>query len=147
MAKTGPTYVTKPKLLDTTVITLQNSPNVRISKLYRKLRYGTLKVYWINAHYKLLDINRDALYRSPLCHLTYSSYESYPYISAKDCFQRQQFKRHNYIYYYVGKKTSWNEALDYCKSKGGNLPVVRSREEYHGLLTLLKLPNTNIAFI
>ena len=126
------------------ILTLQTSPNVRISNFIGTSN-GTLKVYWINAHYKLLDINTET-YGSYeyLCHLRYYHYR---YISAKYCFPRQHFIRHNYIYYFVGRKTSWNEALDYCKSKGGNLPVVRSREEYHGLLTLLKLPNTNFIHI
>ena len=130
-----------------TLITLQNSPNVRISNFVGTPN-GTLKVYWTKAHYKLLDYKKEALYRLQLCHLRYSSYKSYyRYISAKDCFQGQQFISHNYIYFYVGQKTSWNEAFDYCRAKGGNLPVVRSREEYHGLLTLLKLPNTNLIHI
>ena len=123
------------------LITLQYTPNVRISNLVRTPN-GTLKVYWTKAHYKLLESSKDGI-TWQLCHLL-----NHPHyllnISAKDCFKGQEFTRHNYIYYYLRKKTSWNEAYDYCKSKGGNLPIVRSREEYHGLLTLLKLPKATL---
>ena len=120
------------------ILTLETSPNVRISNFIGTSN-GILKVYWTKAHSKLLGFNTEThgAYEY-LCHLRYYYYR---YISAKYCFPRQHFIRHNYIYYFVGRKTSWNEAFDYCKSKGGNLPVVRSREEYHGLLTLLMLPN------
>ena len=126
------------------ILTLQTSPNVKISNFIGASN-GILKVYWTKAHSKLLGFNTET-YGSYeyLCHLRYYLYR---YISAKYCFPRQQFIRNNYIYYFVGRNTSWNEAFDYCKSKEGNLPVVRSREEYHGLLTLLKLPNTNFIHI
>ena len=47
----------------------------------------------------------------------------------KKCLLVHQSSTRFYIYYIFKKYKSWNEASDYCKARGGFLPIVRSREE------------------
>ena len=61
---------------------------------------------------------------------------NYDDIDIKKCLSKQQSSKRFYIYYHFHKERSWNKASAFCKSKGGFLPIVRSREEQDEILRI-----------
>ena len=54
----------------------------------------------------------------------------------KRCLLHYQDSTRLYVYYVLFKYRSWNEASDYCKARGGFLPIVRSREEQADIIRI-----------
>ena len=127
---------------------------------------GTLKLFFFKSHNKKLFFYKNAVKTSKISYkgrYTYmfncsdllkylikrhNEHKYYYVLSQIKCNLRPVDKVHPWTVVFLGKKYfeaknslkgTWNEASEFCKSLGGYLPIIRSREEQDELVSLLRL--------